>query len=580
MRSKSLIFFLLLGMVIGGEIGNIGKRLKVFYETGNKPAFESEKSHLLNLMAFRNRKYARGVTEQLLPLASARKDISTIGFLKKIDSENYRVYLEEGRIYVGQAKIMKALGCLWTSFLKYVNTPYGMKFSAFLFTRMVVIVFIIMLLFISLSLLFWFTPLFYHDLKEHTGRPSTGVLLLIASFMFPLILLPGYGFLLFYIPALLSLYLDDIFSKRLLVIALIFTLFSVVIPKSGKFNAPAQAKVMEKIMYYDEDQETLQEAEKLLAKTWDEDLAYYLAHSYENIGNFERAVQLYKKIIDKNPHHVRALVSLAHIRFLSREIPVSLSLLNRAVKAKRHEILPLHDLAYVLEHIGRINKSAKYSSMGWKLHGRTWDRFSKENPGFVVYGFQSEDIFWKHFGKFTTAHSFPPRSLSIIYIFSKPVLISPLIIGFFLLLLVLYIKEKLPPGIGSAIYCKGCEKSICERCSRYYYKGYCNECMDRIELTGGDTSSSMSFKVIRVRNVRRVPREILQEILNFFYPGAMLFKEGELYPSIFSFIFVYVLSLFFFGLKTGFPLFLHFFILSFVFYIFSVIYLYISERRL
>lgn len=580
MRGKFLVYFLLLGIAVGGEIGTIGKRLKIFYETGNKPAFEVEKNRLLDLMAFRDRKYARGVSELLLPLASERRDLSTIGFLKKIDGENYRIYLEEGRIFLGQAKIRKALGCFWTSFIKFVNTPFGMSYSAFLFTRMIVLVFIVMLLFLSLSLLFWFTPLFLHDLKEFTGRSFAGWLLMIAAFVVPLILLPGFGFLVFYIPALLSIYIDDIFSRRLLVMALLFAIFSMVIPKEGKFKPPAQAKVMERLMYYDEDQETLQQAEKLLANNWDEDLAFYLAHTYENLGELGKAVELYKKIIKKNPAHVRALVSLAHIRFLSREIPISLSLLNKAVNAKKREIIPLHDLSYVLEQIGRINQSAKYSSMGWKLHGRAWDRFSKKNPGFVVYGFQSEDIFWKYFGKLTTAHNFPPRSLAIAYIFSRPVVVSPLIIGFLLLLIVLYIKEKLPVNMGSAIYCKGCEKPICERCSKYYYKGYCNECMDRIELTGGDTSSSMSFKVIRVRNVRRIPREILQEFINFLYPGASLFKEGKLYPSLFSFVFVYMLSLFLFGLKTGFPLFFHFFILAFIFYVVSVIYLYINEWRL
>lgn len=580
MRGKFLMYFLLLGIAVGGEIGTIGKRLKIFYATGNKPAFEVEKKHLLDLMDFRNREYARGVTDLLLPLASERKDLSTLEFLKKIDRENYRVYLEEGKIFLGQAKIRKALGCFWASFVRFVNTPFGMSYSAFLFTRMVVFVFIIMLLFVSLSLIFWFTPLFFHDLKELAGRSFSGLFLMIAAFVLPLILLPGYGFLIFYIPALLSIYIDEIFSRRLLIVVLLFTIFSMVIPKAGKFKPPAKAKIMERLVYYDEDQETIQQAEKLLANSWDEDLAFYLAHTYENLGELWKAVDLYKRIIKKNPGHVRALVSLAHIRFLSREIPLSLSLLNKAVNAKKHEIIPLHDLAYVLEHIGRISQSAKYSSMGWKLHGRAWDRFSKNNPGFVVYGFQSEDIFWKYFGKLTTAHNFPPRSLAIAYIFSRPVVVSPLIIGFLLLLIVLYIKEKLPLNIGSAIYCKGCEKPICERCSRYYYKGYCNECMDRIELTGGDTSSSMSFKVIRVRNVRRIPREILQEIIDFLYPGAALFKEGKLYPSLFSFFFIYMLFLSLFGLKTGFPLFFHFFILAFIFYIISVIYLYINEWRL
>jgi len=581
MKIKILSLFLMAGMVLSGEILNTEKRMEIFYETNNVEAFELEKQHLLELLKFRGKKYARGATDLILPLASRKGDLTTIGFLKKIDPENYRIYFEEGKIYLTKWKILRALERFSVSFRKFISTPEGFYFSAFFFSRTLVLTFVFFLFIMSLALLFWYAPLLFHDLMEKARKPVSASLLFIAVLIFPIVLFPGYGYLVFYFPALFSLYiLEESFTRNLLLITLIFALFSAFVPRSSHIEMPRDAAIMERIYYYDNDPETLRIAERTLKEKWDQDLAYYLAKTYKDMGNFQRAVEMLNQILKENPSHYKALVSLAHIRFLSREIQRSMDLLKKALNFKKKEIIPLHNLAFVLEHIGRINESAKYSSMGWKLHGKEWDRFSRENQGFVDYEFKKEEIFWKAFKKDSTAGNIPPKTLALFYCFSKPVIWSPVLIGFLILFIALYFREKLPPDIGSAIYCKGCEKPICEKCSHYYYKGYCDECMDRIELTGGSTSSSsMSIKVIKVRNTRRLLKDIFQEFFNFLYPGAIIFKEGRIFPSLFSFLYIYSISLFIIGMKLKFPLFFHFFITGFVFYLISLFYLYFSEWR-
>ncbi len=581
MKLRFISIFVFLGFLFSGEIARVDKALKLFYLTDNHCAFELEKQHLLNLMKFRGMNFSRGTTETLLPVAISRGDVKIMEFLRRIDGENYRIYFEEGKIFLRKGKIIKALSLFWISYKKYVNQGRGLVKAIYIYTRVIPLSFLIFLLFLSLALFAWYYPLLFHDLKETAGGRVKGLFLFIAALLFPFVLLSGPGYIVFYIPALFSLYLEEGFSKRLLILTLIFALVSVVIPKREIVKKNPEASIMEKLYYYGEDAENLREAEKYLQKDWDEDVAYFLALSYEKLGKLKKTVSIYNRILKRNRNHVRSLVALANIRFKSGEIQNSIDLLRRAINVSGSKLIPLHDLSYIFENMGRVNESSKFSTEGWKLYGRKWDEFSKTNPDFVIYGWGIRDIFWKFFGRGVTSLNSAPRGLATIYAFSKPVLISPLILGFLLMLFVFYLKEKFPSNLGSAIYCQGCEKPICERCSHYYYKGYCNECMGRIELlkgNAGDTSSVIMGN-IKKKRLRRLPREIVLSILDFLYPGSSLFPKGKIYTPLFSMLYVYSLSIFFFGLKIGFPLSLHFLFLAFLFYVLSVVYIYIVERR-
>ena len=121
MKLRFISIFVFLGFLFSGEIARVDKALKLFYLTDNHCAFELEKQHLLNLMKFRGMNFSRGTTETLLPVAISRGDVKIMEFLRRIDGENYRIYFEEGKIFLRKGKIIKALSLFWISYKKYVN---------------------------------------------------------------------------------------------------------------------------------------------------------------------------------------------------------------------------------------------------------------------------------------------------------------------------------------------------------------------------------------------------------------------------------------------------------------------------
>ncbi len=526
MRRKFLLFFIIASILLGEGIKNVAEKMALFYRAGNMQAFEREKAHLLQLMRFRSRSQTRWPSQLLLEEATARGDFQTLRFLYNIDRENYKVSLSLGLLSFSKGKLLKGFSFLATSTSSYLKSPEGLYFSIFFFSKLLLLSFLGLLFFLSLSLLFKHSPLLYHDLQETWGSRVPGVLLFLAAIALPMVFLPGYGFLLFFLPAIFSLYAEENYTNFLAILLLIVTVFASLAPATGRVKFSPTYRAMKALLFYDEDDPTLKQGEQTLRIKWDNDLAYYLAYSYSRRGNLAKAVELYEKILKKNPNHVKAMVALAKIRFMSQEYPICLALLKKAY-SKSKNIIPLYDLAYVLESIGNISEASRYSSTGWKEFGRQWGELRSKSSGFLDLGWNSLEVFWKAYGKDVGGVSLPPVFLASYFPFKNPSFLSPFLPGFLIFLLGLLLLKKIPPNIGSARYCQGCGKPICERCSEYYYKGYCEDCMNMIQLTRGDMSSSMSMGILRKRRKYEFFTLKIPSFFSYFFPGSDLFASGK-----------------------------------------------------
>ncbi len=577
MRRKLFLFLVIASVLLGEGIKDVAERMALFYRAGNMQAFEREKTHLLQLMKFRSRNQTRWPSEFMLEEATGRRDLQTLQFLHKIDRENYRVSFSLALLNLSKGRLLKGFSSLAASASSYLKSPEGLYFSVFFFSKLLLLSFLGLLFFLSLSLLFKHSPLLYHDLQETWGRVP-GPLLFLAALALPMVFLPGYGFLLFFLPAVFSLYAEENYTNFLAVVLLIATLFASLAPATGKVRFPSSYRVMKTLLFYDEDDTTLKQGEKALQLKWDNDLAYYLAYSYSRRGNLARAVELYEKILRKKTNHVKAMVALAKIRFMSQEYPLCIELLNRAY-ARSKNIVPLYDLAYVLESIGNISEAGKYSSTGWKEFGRRWGEIRSKNSGFLDLGWNPLEVFWKAYGKNVGGVSLPPVFFASYFPFKNPSFLSPFLPGLLVFLLGLLLLKKLPPNIGSARYCQGCGKPICERCSEYYYKGYCEDCMNMIQLTHGDMSSSMSMGILRKRRKYEFFTLKIPSFFSYLFPGSDLFASGKFTGwALSTASFMFFLGGFL-AWRLSLPFFLHLLLAGAIFYIAAQIYIEIKAWR-
>ncbi len=556
MRRKLLLLLVLASLVVGEGIRDASKKLALFYSAGNTAAFEREKVHLLQVMKFRGRDQTRWPSEFILKEAENRGDLQTLGFLSRLDRENYRIPLSMAKLHLSRGRVLKSFSLLTTASSLYLRSAEGFYYSVFFFSRLLLLGIIAFLFFLSLNLMLKYSPLLYHDLKETWGERVPGLLLFIAALALPLVFFPGYGFLVFFIPALFALYSGENYSNFLGVLLLVVAIFASLAPATGKASLSSQYRAMKRLFFYDEDTPTLKKAEEALKENWDNDLAYYLGYSYERRGELARAVKFYEEVVRRDPRHIKAMVALAKIRFMSQEYPRSLELLKRAYARSRH-IIPLYDLAYVLESIGNLSEAGKYSDMGWKEFGRRWGELRTRSTGFLDLGWNSREVFWKAFGKNVGGTSLPPILLALYFPFKKPSVVSPFLPGLLIFLIGLLLLKKIPPNIGSARYCQGCGKPICERCSEYYYKGYCEDCMNMIQLTRGDMSSSMTMGILRKKRRYEFFTQKIPALLSCLFPGGELFASGKFTGWAISTLSFTLLLGGFLSWKLSLPFFLH-----------------------
>ncbi len=578
MKGK-FVLFLSLGLLIwGAGIKDTARRMGYFYRSGNMIALEKEKEHLNLILKDRARTQTRWPSEFMLTTAVERRDLKTLYYLNSIDKDNYKIPMAIGHLLMLKGHIFKGISFLTRAAYSYIFSPEGFYFSVYFFSKLIPLSFLIILFFLSLSLIFKYSPLLHHDLKETWKGRVPAIVLYIALLLLPAVLFPGWGYLVFFIPAIFTLYAEENYSSFLLVVLLLVTLLASLLPSTGKPRFSDTYRMMSRLYFYDEDAKTLKEGEKVLSNKWDDDLAYYLGYSYQRLGELSRAVGLYEKILKHNPMHVKAMVALAKIRFMSQEYPICLDLLRRAY-ARSNNIIPLYDLAYTYETLGNINETAKYSSRGLKEFGNRWERLRNQNSGFKDLGWNSREVFWKAFGREVGDTGLPPEILAAYYPFMKPAILSPFLVGFLLFLFGLYLLKKIPGNIGSARYCKGCGKPICERCSEYYYKGYCEDCMNMIQLTRGDMSSSMSMGIIRQRRKYELFTDGIPSFLGYFIPGTELFASGKFVGWGFSFLFVFFAMAGILSLYLSLPFYPHLFLGAFLFYLISQIYIELKAWR-
>ncbi len=578
MKGKIIIFLSLSLLIWSQGIKESARRMGYFYRTGNYLAFKEEKAHLLLILKERARRHTRWPSHFLLATAVSRKDLKTLYFLNSLDPENYRIPMEIGHILLLRGSIFKGISFLGKAASSYIASPEGLHFTVYFLTKVLPLGVLVMLFFLSITLLFKYSPLLYHDLKETWEGKVPAIFPFLALLLLPVVVFPGWGYLLFFIPAIFTLYAEENYSGFLTAFLLVITIIASLAPAKGKVRFPKTYETMAKLYFYDEDLPTLKDAERVLKLKWDNDLAYYIGYSYQRLGNLSRAVELYERVLKNNPLHVKTMVALAKIRFMSHEYPICIDLLRRAY-ARSGNIIVLYDLAYTFETLGNINEASKYSSMGWKEFGNRWGKIRGENSGFLDLGWNHKEVFWKAFGKNVGSPGLAPEFLAAYYPFLKPSVLSPFLVGFLVFLLGLYLLKKIPQNIGSARYCKGCGKPICERCSEYYYKGYCEDCMNMIQLTRGDMSSSMSMGIIKKRRKYELFTEKVPAFLSLLLPGIDLFASGKLPGWILSLAYVFFVTAGAFSALLSLPFYIHMFSAAFIFYVLAQVYIEVKAWR-
>ncbi len=578
MKEKLILFLSLSLLIWGTGIKDTARRMGYFYRTGNTAALEKEKEHLNLILRDRGRTQTRWPSEFMLSTAVKRRDLKTLYYLNSIDGENYKISSEMGHILILQGHVLKGLSFLIKAASSFTSSPEGLYYSVYFFSKLIPLSFIIILFFLSLSLIFKYSPLLHHDLRETWEGRIPPLLLYLALIFLPAVLFPGWGYLLFFIPAIFTLYAEENYSSFLLILLLVFTVLASLLPSTGKPKFSETYRIMSRLYYYDEDADTLRKGEQILASKWDDDLAYYLGYSYQRLGKLSKALDFYEKILKHNPMHVKAMVAMAKIRFMSQEYPICLDLLRRAY-ARSDNVIPLYDLTYAYETLGNMNEASKYSSQGLKEFGKRWEKLRSQEPGFRDLGWNSKEVFWKAFGRDVGDTGLPPEILAAYYPFMKPAITSPFLVGFLVFLLGLYLLKKIPGNIGSARYCKGCGKPICERCSEYYYKGYCEDCMNMIQLTRGDMSSSMSMGIIKQKRKYELFTERIPSFLGLLIPGTELFASGKFVGWALSFVFVFFMTAGFISVYLSLPFYPYLLLGAFIFYLVSQVYIEIKAWR-
>ncbi len=510
-------------------------KMSRFYLAGDKAGFEVMKVHLERLMEAEGRHSARGLTERILGEAVQRGDLETIEYLKRIDSQNYRVYLALALMSFNEKKFSRTYTYLKKSLRCLLLDVKGVSELAPLLRRAVFYSLWAYFVLLSLALLSRTLPLLHHDLKELSrGEKNFFVLLLtLAVIGLPLVLQIGYAFLPFYIIALLSPYMSSGGGKKILLLLLICWLVITFINFQLPGKEDPAVKLMADLYYYSFDPETLERGEKLLAKEWDQDAAFYLARSFEKVDNFAKAIEYYTKVLEKEPTHFRALNNLAILRLKAREYNLALQFFEKLFSHHRHEIVAFHNYRIILAKVGRIDEAGNIAKMGWKLFGRKWEEYVNSDK-LISADFYPQDIVAKAAGeKNVTAKANPP-GFSLMFLFKKPRPLNPFLIALFLFFLTLLAVSSLELRIGEALYCAGCGKSICYRCSNYSFKGYCNDCMVGFQLNV-DSSSYIKLDKIRKKKRRERVRGLLMALWDGVIPGISRATKGKLLVSLLSF---------------------------------------------
>ncbi len=507
-----------------------------FYFAGDRAGFELMKGHLERLMEAEGRSSARGLTDRILAEAVQRGDLETVEYLRKIDSQNYRVYLALALLSFNEKKFSRTYAYLKKSLRYLLFDLNGVSELAPLVRKALLYSLWAYFVLLSLVLLSRNLPLLHHDLKELSrGEKNIFVILLtLAVIGLPLVLQIGYAFLPFYIIALLSPYMSSGGGKKLLLLLfiswLVVTFLNFQMPRRDE---PA-VKLMVDLYYYSFDPETLERGEKLLAERWDQDAAFYLARSFEKVDNFAKAIEYYSKVLEKEPTHFRALNNLAILRLKAREYNLALQFFEKLFSHHRHDIIAFHNYRIILARVGRIDEAGNIAKIGWKLFGKKWEEYVNSDK-LISADFYPQDIVAKAAGeKDVTARAHPP-GFSLLFLFRKPRPLNPFLFALVLFFLTLVAVSSLELRIGEALYCAGCGKPICYRCSNYSFKGYCNDCMVGFQLNV-DSSSYIRLDKIKKKKRRERVRGLLMALWDGVIPGLSRASRGKLTLSLLSFL--------------------------------------------
>jgi tetratricopeptide (TPR) repeat protein len=412
-------------------------------------------------------------------------------------------------------------------------------------------------------------PLFTHDVIEQKNRILLLLVVVISAFTGPLFFLGS-------VLIILGLYLKRV-DKIIVYLYLLFLLFFPWILKTTSiiFSIPS-LNIIKAVIEVNESRDN-KYALSVLKNSEDEVALSSYALALKREGNYDEAIAIYDKLIERNPDPA-FYNNLANCYVAKNDLENAIKLYQKSIQI-RPLVTAHYNMSQVLRRKLDMLKGEEYFLLAQKMNPDAITGFQAifgQNPNrLVIDEVMPFSALWKYsFEKATTTSSF---GLSIV----PPVLMP--VLAFFIGGLFYMLNKRIRPR---AYRCKKCSTILCNKCVRRVLWGnMCLRCYrSLIKLDELDARE----RITRLQTVYgyQMRRRNILNLLSFLLPGAAYIYAGYvlkgffiLWPFLFLLL-VFVISSIF---VVGMPYFPHLWLnwgilfLAVAFYLVSN---FIAQRRL
>ncbi len=412
-------------------------------------------------------------------------------------------------------------------------------------------------------------PLLTHDILEQKNRLLLLLVILIGAFTGPLLLLGG-------ILIIIGLYLKRA-DRIVIYLYLVFLFFSPWILKTSSiiFSIPS-SNIIKAVVEVNESRDN-RYALSVLGNSEDEVSLSSYALALKREGNYDKAIEIYNKLIERNPTP-EFYNNLANCYVAKNDLENAIELYQKSIQL-RPLVTAYYNMSQVLRRKLDMLKGEEYFLLAQRINPGAITGFQAvfgQNPNrLVIDEVMPFSALWKYsLEKATTISSF---GLSIV-----PPILMP-VLAFFMGGFFLIGSKRIRPR---AYRCKKCSTILCNKCMRRVLWGnMCLRCYrSLIKLYELDARE----RITRLQTVYeyQMRRRSILHVLSFLLPGAAHIYAGYVLKG-FLFLWLFLFLLLVFAISSifvvGMPYFPHLWLNWSVLFLVVMAFLvanFITQRRL